>query len=197
MMAAFNFFHRVLLIGLALTFFSFDLPQGWFKAGNKPGSYEMGTDKWAGQDGKNAATIKSKDKKINGFGTLMQNCLPDMFRGKRVRMTGYMKSKDVIQWAGFWLRVDQPNSNTPLSFDNMHDRSVKGTSEWQKYEIVLDVPLNSSNIAYGALLAGTGQIWFDNLSFEVVDNSIPVTGKNNEHGLPHKEPANLDFEKIE
>jgi hypothetical protein len=53
----------------------------------------MGVDKGAGQDGKNAATIKSIEKSIKGFGTLMQNCLPGKYAGKRVRMSGFMKSK--------------------------------------------------------------------------------------------------------
>ena len=79
--------------------------------------------------------------------------------------------------------------------DGKENRSVKGTTDWKKYEIVLDVPFNSSNIAYGALLVGTGQIWFDNLNFEVVDNSIPTTGEGAESWTPNKEPTNLDFEK--
>lgn len=129
----------------------------------------MGIDKGAGQDGKNTATIKSTAKKIKGFGTLMQNCLPDNYLGKRVRMTGMVKTKDVSDWAGLWFRVDEKSSNNSLSFDNMKDgkkdRSIKGTTDWTKYEIVLDVPLNSSNLAYGALLVGTGQIWFDDIKF--------------------------------
>ena len=189
----------VLLIGLTATLFSFDLPTGWFKAGSVPKSYDMGVDKGAGQNGGNAATIKSIDKKINGFGTLMQNCLPDNYLGKRVRMSGMVKTKDVSDWSGLWFRIDEKGSDKSLGFDNMHDgkkdRSIKGTTDWTKYEIVLDVPLNASNLAYGALLVGTGQIWFDNIKFEVVDNSVPTTGEGKEALMPRKEPVNLDFEK--
>ncbi len=189
----------VLLIALTATLFSFDLPTGWFKAGSHPKSYDMGIDKGAGQDGKNAATIKSIDKKINGFGTLMQNCLPDNYLGKRVRISGMVKTKDVSDWAGLWFRIDEKGSAKSLGFDNMKDgkkdRSIKGTTDWTKYEIVLDVPLNTSNLAYGALLVGTGQIWFDDIKFEIVDNSVPTTGKDSDSYMPSKEPVNLDFEK--
>lgn len=185
----------VLLIAMAVVLFSFDLPTGWFKAGSEPKAYDMGIDKGTGQDGRNAATIKSIDKKINGFGTLMQNCLPDKFLGKKIRMSGYVKSKDVEDKAGLWLRVDQANSQKPLSFDNMLDRPIKGTTDWKKYEIVLDVPAHASNLAYGALLVGTGQIWFDNLNFEVVGNAAPATGDGKENYMPNKEPVNLDFER--
>ena len=190
-----KFFRTVLFAGAAVTLFSFDVPAGWFKSGDKANSYDMGISKGAGRDGKNAVTILSTDKTIEGFGTLMQNCLPGKYLEKRIRMTGYMKSQDVAQWASFWLRVDQLNSQELLAFDNMEDRPIKGTTDWKKYEIVLDVPQKASNIAYGGLLVGTGQIWFDNLTFEIVDNSVPVTRKVNDPSLPHKEPTNLDFEK--
>lgn len=184
------------LIAIVFSFFSFDLPSNWFKAGSKPKCYEMGIDKTAGQDGKNAATIKSIDKKIDGFGTLMQQCKPDKFLGKRVKMTGYVKSENVTDWAGLWLRVDQAGSQQSLSFDNMQDRAVKGTTGWKKYEIVLDVPTNASLIAYGALISGEGQIWFDTITFEVVDNSVKTTGSiNGAQSNTQLEPSNLDFEK--
>lgn len=179
--------------------YSFTTPLGWYKAGSSPKSYFMGIDENVGQNGSNAATIKSKDKKIKGFGTLMQNCLPDEYLGKRVRMSGYLKTENVSDWSGFWFRIDAKTSNRSLGFDNMHDgkidRSIKGTTDWTKYEIVLDVPLETSNLAYGALLVGTGQIWFDNITFEIVNESVPTTGEQKEYLTPLKSPANLDFEE--
>ena len=194
----------VLLIAVTLTLLSFDLPTGWFKAGDSPDMYEMGIDKGAGMDGKNKATIKSIDKKIDGFGTLMQDCLPDKFLGKRIRMTGMVKTKDVSDWAALWLRIDTKTPIKAVLFDNMHDggndRSIKGTTDWKKYEIVLDVPNNASKIAYGALLAGTGQIWFDKLNFEIVAPDMLTTGIEMETAYSEsmsnqKEPVNLDFEE--
>lgn len=188
-----------LLIFTTVALSSFDLPTGWFKAGSHPKNYDMGIDKGAGRNGTNAATIKSNSKKITGFGTLMQNCLPDKYLGKRVRMTGWVKTKDVSKWAGLWFRIDQKESNKSLGFDNMHDgkenRSIKGTTDWTEYSIVLDVPLEAINLAYGALLVGTGQIWFDDIKFEVVDNTVPTTGRGKEELMPLLEPRNTDFEK--
>ncbi len=186
-------------ITVAMTLSSYDLPKGWFKAGSEPKSYEMGIDKGAGKDGGQAATIKSINKKIKGFGTLMQYCLPDNYLGKRVRMSGLVKTKEVADWCGLWFRIDQKESKKTLGFDNMHDgekdRSIKGTTDWTRYEIVLDVPLHASNLAYGALLVGTGQIWFDEIKFEIVETNVPLTGNSEKSVMPSKEPVNLDFDK--
>jgi hypothetical protein len=78
----------------------------------------------------------------------------------------------------------------------MSDRPITGTTDWNKVEIVLDVPANSSMLAYGVLLYGTGQIWIDKVTFEVVDESVKITGKSNKIESPVvSEPANLDFEE--
>ena len=199
-----------------------EIPQGWFAAGDMPDSYEMGvveiqtstsiqmqkiiTQNKDFASSNRVATIKSIDKKIKGFGTLMQNCQSGNYLGKRVRMSGYMKTENVNKWAGFWFRVDGKRMGDVLAFDNMYDgkknRSIKGTSDWTKYEIVLDIPSSATNLAYGALLGGTGQIWFDNITFEIVDNSVSTTGYTNdkkESQAPEKiyyaNPTNLDFEK--
>lgn len=177
-----NFKTACYLIGMSAALLLFYSPNiysqaNWFKAGSDPGNYKMGVDSSIQHDGKKAMTIKSIDPEIQDFGTYMQNFKADQYLGKRVRMTGYMKSNDVANWAGFWLRVDQADPKQVLSFDNMQDRAIKGTTDWKKYEIILDVPGNASNIAFGALLAGTGQIWFDNLNFEIVDSSVPTTGQ--------------------
>ncbi|MBK6819489.1 MAG: hypothetical protein IPG85_07755 [Bacteroidetes bacterium] len=179
-------FFLFVMTGLALVSFDFDKAEGWGKAGSKPNSYDMGIDKGAGQDGKNCASIKSKDKRIQGFGTLMQNFAPDKYVGKKIRMTGFMKSKDVDKWAGFWLRMNKTDSKTIL--DNMYP-TCKGNTEWTKYELVLEVPETTKNIAFDALLNGKGQIWFNNINFEIVDNSVPSTKKVKE------EPTNLNFDK--
>ncbi len=185
----------MLLTAVTVTLFSFDMPSGWYMAGMTPQNYEMGIDKGAGQNGTNAGTMKSIEPKINGWGTLMQDCSPEKFLGKKIRMSAFMKSNDLNNKAVFWLRVDQPNFDKPLSFDNMMKRPIKGNTNWTKYEIELDVPNNASNIAYGAMLVGGGQIWFDNFTFDIVGDATPSLDSTKAKPKYANDPTNLDFEK--
>jgi len=73
------------------------------------------------------------------------------------------------------MRVNYYDNNV-LAFDNMDRRPIKGTTDWIKYEIVLFVPAEATSISYGVLLDRTGQIWFKDIMFEVVDNTVPETG---------------------
>lgn len=153
----------------------------------------MTIDRAVAHGGQGSASLKSTAPKTSGFGTLMQTFSADMFHGKRVRLSGYVRANEVSDWAGLWMRVDGPRGE-PLGFDNMQDRAVKGTSEWTKYAVVLDVPETAEAIAFGLLLTGRGQVWMDDLKFEVVSKDVPTTGPKKARTLPAA-PANLNFEE--
>ncbi|MGA7241700.1 MAG: hypothetical protein WBX19_00895, partial [Terracidiphilus sp.] len=82
--------------------------------------------------------------------------------------------------------------STTFVIDNMQKRPIKGTQSWTMHDVVLDVPQGSTGIAFGILLSGTGQVWMNDVTFEVVDDSVPVTAvpfqsKASDH------PVNLKF----
>jgi hypothetical protein len=170
-----------------------EVPKGWFKAGKSPKDYESAIDREVVYNDKPSASLKSIVEKPAGFGTLMQMSKADTFRGKRVRFSGYIRSKDITESAGMWLRIDGPKGE-PLGFDNMEKRPIKGTTEWKKYEIVLEVPGNAKELAFGLLLAGPGQIWMADLNFETVGKETPTTAAFSRAEV-QAAPANLSFDK--
>ena len=96
----------------------------------------------------------------------MTTIAPGAYLGKGIRLTAYVKTANVKdRYVGLWMRVDGAG-NQMLSFDNMEGRPIIGTTDWQQYEIILDVPENSEYINYGILLVGTGEAWVDGLRLE-------------------------------
>ena len=84
------------------------------------------------------------------------------YRGKRVRFSAHVKAAGIASWAGLWMRIDGPavpGSPMPamLGFDNMNDRPIKGTMDWTRHDVVLDVPARARAIAFGILLSGPGR----------------------------------------
>lgn len=184
----------VILITAGLLLINKDLKaqkiEGWFLAGSKPASYIIGLDRSVFKTGSSSAFLESTDKEIEGFGTIMQTCSADEYLGKRIKMTAYIKSENVSNWAGMWLRVDSKQTKKSLSFDNMQDRPIKGNNDWTMCEIILDVPEESGTLNFGVLLRGTGKLWFDNIKFEVVDKTKTKPTREN---FMSKKPSNLDF----
>ena len=120
----------------------------------------------------------------------MQTFKAETYRGKRLKMSASAKAENVRNWAGFWMRVDSQESNA-VSFDNMQDRPISGSIDWVTYQIVLDVPENSDEIAFGLLLDGPGRVWLTNFQFEVVSAGVATTGRPE---VPDA-PTNLEFKE--
>jgi hypothetical protein len=170
----------------------------WFKAGDKPNSYIISFDSSIFQNGKKSAYIESIESEIDGFGTLMQTCSAKKYLGKKVKMSGFIKTENISDWVGMWLRIDPIKSPSSEYFDNMRDRQIKGTTKWTKYEIVLDIPINSNSMNFGVLIYGTGKVWLDNLSFEVLGESTEKFNDSLNIGISNKilsKPTNLNFEE--
>src|ERR1700730_12309579 len=168
-------------------------PEGWYLAGSKPAEYESGLDAQALHDGHPSAYLKARKPAIDGFGTLMQDFRADQYLGKRVRLTASVKTEGVQEWAGLWMRVDKGSGTLPLAFDNMQSRPIKGTTDWQTYAVVLDVPRDATGIFFGVLLTGSGNVWLNGVKFEVVGADVHPTGEI--HSPRPDRPRNLAFEE--
>ncbi|TDL94304.1 N-acetyltransferase [Macrococcus brunensis] len=59
--------------------------------------------------------------------------------------------------------IDDENSDM-LQFDNMFDRAITGTNNWNHYGVVLDVGEAADSIHFGVLLIGQGKVWVDQFS---------------------------------
>jgi hypothetical protein len=103
------------------------------------------------------------------FGSLMQRCPAHHLVGRRLRFQGEVKTKGVQEWAGLWLRADGVQMPA-LFFDNMHQRPIRGTTDWTLYAIDAQLPQGTAWLNYGIVLSGRGAIWADNFRLMVRDS---------------------------
>ena len=171
-------------------------PMHWRLTGSNAADYVSGLDLNVTLGNKPAVYLKSKVSQIKGFGALSANVQAAQYRGKRMRFRAALKTQSARRWAGLWMRVDHVAGQAPLGFDNMSDRPIFGTSDWQIYDVVLDVPEDANTIVFGTLLVGTGELWISDVKLGVVGPEVPVTGKpwDPKHWKDARPPElNLDF----
>ncbi|HEX3463028.1 MAG TPA: S41 family peptidase [Candidatus Elarobacter sp.] len=126
------------------------------------------------RDGRTIVLRAKPDATSAGFGTYSETFDAAPYRGKRVRISGVLRSEGA-KHGSFWMRVDGPAGME--SFDNMNGRDLAGTRDWTPFAIVLDVPADAKTILAGLLLQGdAGAVWADDLRIEVVDPRVPTTG---------------------
>ncbi|MEN0642367.1 AraC family transcriptional regulator [Alkalicoccobacillus gibsonii] len=169
--------------------------KGWFLSGGDPYNYEMGIDHEVVHQGKGSAYLKSKTVlDTEEFSTMMQQCKAEKFRNKRIKFSGFIRTQELENLASLWMRVDNATGDV-LQFDNMSNRPIKGTTNWNRYSIVLDVPEQSSVLSFGVILTGKGTVWADHFSFEEVNEDTPTTNLEI-HGELQDEPVNLSFDEV-
>ena len=136
-----------------------NVAKDWTSFGD--GDYKISYSNNIAQHGQVSGVIESLPGQ-DGFRALSFK-IPANFGGKKIKLTGYLKTENVEGgWAGLWMRI-KPN----IAFNNMRAKKLQGTNDWKKYEIELKLEDNSEEILVGGLLVGTGKIWVDNLDITV------------------------------
>ncbi len=131
------------------------LPEGWIKWGQ----YPLNQDTTVVHTGKRAVSISS-DASSSSFGSVAYK-LPATYQGDSITLEGYMKLAEVDGFAGLLLRID--GNGQSLAFDNMQQRNINGTIDWQKYRVTLEFPANAEAIYVAGIMVGQGKAWFERL----------------------------------
>ena len=99
--------------------------------------------------------------------------LLNAMRGKRVRLSAWIKTTDVTNCAG--LQFDLIARGRILSHDDSMNRALTGTTDWQQCYSVADVPTDLSAVKIYVGLRGPGQLWLDDAQIELAPADTPLT----------------------
>lgn len=161
---------------------------GWLFSESVPQEYVSGTTQVDGVTGK-SAFIKAISASPTGNATLRQEIAADNYRGQRLRLSAEIKTDDAGRVL-LWVRVDGPQMKM-LHFTDTEDRPVSGTTQWKRYDVVLDVPSDAVDIAFGYNLKGDGTAWARAFKLEPVGTDVPAPDSTGS-ALSDK-PVNADF----
>ena len=156
---------------LALAATPAPLPPSWHMTGDNPDKFTAGVD--TSPEGRGAKFLRSRTNDPKAWAGLVQAIQAQRYLGQRVRFRARLRTEAMSDWAGLWMRVDSASGKS-IAFFNTQNQPVKGTTGWQERSIVLDVPADAAMIVFGAIGAGTGQVWMEPVAFETVGRNVPV-----------------------
>ena len=142
-------------------------PEGLHQWGR---GYSLTADSNVRHSGKYSARIEpTAAASFSDFGSWVFT-LPAQYEGSKIELRGYLKLQDVTGgFVGLIMRID--GESGMLQFDNMQQRGIRGTADWQQYSIQLPLPADAKSIYVGAIIQGKGTIWVDDLE-------LLIDGKN-------------------
>ena len=98
--------------------------------------------------------------------------------GKRIRITGWLKSSNVQSWAAAYMCIWSKGKGF-CRLDTMDDRDdrhvLHGTMDWQPIEFVTDVPEVPCVIYVGPDLYGPGELWGDDFEIALAPPVSSIT----------------------
>ena len=99
--------------------------------------------------------------------------LPNNYDGRKISLSGYIRTENITEgFAGLWMRIYGIDGKI-IASDNMSESNIKGTNNWKKYEITLDMnPAKTEQIVFGGLLNGKGKMWLDGLKITIDEIDI-------------------------
>lgn len=173
--------------------------------------YAASIDKEVFYKGTQSARLLAVSETAPGSAGIHQIIDATNYRNKRIRFTAFIKTYDVENRCGLYLSV--LTNSYPTEFDDMTNRPIKGTTDWQQLSVVVDVEEYSRRITFGVILAGTGTAWIDAAALEIVGKDVASTNLSSsrfwksdsrgddgngaeDHEPLYQFPMNMDFETI-
>jgi hypothetical protein len=150
-----------------------NFPRDWYCVGLFSPEVKFSFDKDVKHSGAGSVsiTVKEMSKRLKGFGppNWAQDITKNVPAGKKVRLTAFLKAKDVQGIAPIGVQCwDREMKNIIAFGTTQYKDPVSGTTDWKKVSFELDVPQNTAKIRILCMLSGTGTIWIDDVKLETV-----------------------------
>ncbi|WP_020652707.1 hypothetical protein [Massilia niastensis] len=171
--------HTVLLAAMATTSLLAlaaapdPLPAAWVVGGPAADKFSAGVETSDAKDARGAKFLRNESADAQAWGSLTQVISAKNYLGKRLQFKARIKTEDISNYAGLWMRIDAPNRHS-AAFYNSADKPIRGSTDWQERTVTLDVPPNAAVVAFGVVGSGRGQVWIDGLTLEPVGQEVPV-----------------------
>lgn len=106
------------------------------------------------------------------FSPFSQICIVKIDKVKKIGLTAFIKTKNVSKNVGLWCQLlDKDNKQIGFSSLETERIFIKGTSEWTKYTVSLQLDTDVKKLLLGGFLKGTGQVWYDDFKIEDI---VPI-----------------------
>jgi hypothetical protein len=162
---------------------------GW--SAPESADYSAGIDPKVAHGGHNSLYLKSVTPNAKEY-AVRQLVRADAYRGKRIRLSGWIKPNAVQFGTALWLRVDMQNGDYVLDgMLGLSQEAIAASKDgWVRCDLVADVPGDAVGVAFGVRMNGTGEVWADDLSITTVNKSVPTTTiERRPYRAPDKEAA--------
>lgn len=122
---------------------------------------------------KGTRSLRLVQGRPGGSASAFQTVASDTLAGRRVRLSGYIRTRGVKDGtANLWAVIGGAGQEI-LSTDPLESKGATGTQRWTRYSVEGYLPPEVTQIMFGVSFTGVGTAWFDALTIEAI--GVPGT----------------------
>lgn len=145
-------------------------PPGWWAVQHAgPTSYVFTLD--ADRPRSGLRSLKVENIGPEPFGSIYQKMAAAPYHGKTLRFGAWIRTEKTTGnrfGAGAGLTLHALKAGSPIAHVMMRKDAVKGTTDWARHEVMLNVPNGAEHVEVGLILYGPGIAWVDDVALDIV-----------------------------
>jgi pimeloyl-ACP methyl ester carboxylesterase len=143
------------------------LPNKWVKFSLGKG-YKYHTTTAEKHSGERSLLIEQTEEAGKGPFVSIANIIPAKYIGKEIEFKAYLKFENVTGFVAIFIRIDNGNRESVM-FQSLQQQHIKGTKDWQLYNVKCTIPADAQTIFVSPILFGPGKLWVDDAQV-LIDN---------------------------
>ena len=139
---------------------------GWSIEGHARNAYAAEVDGDVVREGHPTIRFHPTQETGGAYATFMTTLDARPLRGRQAHAVVYVRTQGVTARGDAWLRVqgaDSPSDGPGLATSITR---LASNSEFTRYELVVDVPVDAASVQLGLGLGGPGMLWMDGVTVE-------------------------------
>ena len=141
-------------------------PEGWYSYQHAgPLSYRYTSDPTQRKNGERSLHIENIGPEI--YGAVAQVVDVRAWNGKVVRLSAWVKTRDAND-NGAVLTLLAMQRGATMAQNFMPDAPIKGSNDWKRYVITMELPMGTDRLEVGMMLRGKGSAWLDDVELDIV-----------------------------
>jgi hypothetical protein len=168
------------------------VPEAMMKSGFN--AIVLNTDPYEGEMCCKLSRVRMADSAL-AEGIVQQRISAFSFRGKKISFSAALKGYPLNDTSSIHFFVYIRNSGNSFIYENLKDNPVS-SNQWGKREIIVDIPVDAIDIAFGMSIHGLGDSYIDNVQISALSSKNAIID-NKSRSLSKSAIANItDFANI-
>lgn len=132
-------------------------------------SYVWKIDNSQKYQGKNSFQIIGNSQETKIFQSFSQNISIEGKARRKIEISAYVKSENINGKINLWCQVfDIDGKKIDSGTSHTQQKPIITNSDWTKYSLQFIIDENAKSLKIGSLLAGSGNVWFDDFDIKEI-----------------------------